>query len=276
MPPEGFTTAEGVKLTLTAAQESLWPRFEEYAERVAARRKGRRLVVVLNGDLIDGDHHESPQIMPRDEQEQSAVFLAVWAHFKKLVNWRAGDSVYVMRGTDQRRTHGSRYSADKIAEAIGAERPPSNGASWDLLRVELGGHLIEFTHHAPASVGKRESTRGNAMRSWLRSKVSQLVGRNLRVPSLFVWGHVHVTHLELTDYLFNGVRRVSKCMSLPAFQLPTDYVTQRLPWEPATAIGGAIISTVGVKVDGAEVNELLIERVYTEVDLPGFDEVIVL
>ncbi len=242
-------------------QRAIWRRFEAYTDEIARLRNGKRLIVVLNGDLIDGDHHGTHQLVTRKPAEQERVFLDCWDYFAQAVGFSDNDRVYVMRGTDLNGSHGHMDSADNIARDIGAvpmvqpkdyaieefdergivrrNRNIDGWYPWDDLTLDILGHRVKFTHHAPAGLGRRQHTKGNGVRSWLRSYQTELALRKQKVPRYVVWSHVHTAWREIMR-LDNGTPNGDETTAviLPAFQGPTDFVKQRVPFAHPTTIGG--------------------------------------
>lgn len=242
-------------------QRSIWRRFEQYADKIASLRTDKRLIVVLNGDLIDGDHHNTHQLVTRKSSEQERIFEDVWDYFTQAVGFGGDDLAYVMRGTDLNGSHGAMDSTDNIGRNIGAvpaEKPKQRWLdefedgrgrvkrravdgwyAWQNLSLNILGHLCMFTHHAPAGLGRRQHTKGNGVRSWLRSFQTERKLRGLVVPRYVVWAHVHTAHREWMA-LDNGTPEgiETTAVILPALQGATDYVHQRIPLAQPTTIGG--------------------------------------
>lgn len=244
-------------------QESLFLRLDEYAGVVAQKRKGNRLVVVFNGDAIDGRHHDTDQLHTRKLSEQRDMFADVFDHFLKRVGYdqRGGDQIYFVEGTTLNRTHGSPEDTDEIARDFGAVpfRPPPDGDDkggwypWQVLDLDVRGHLFRIIHHPLAALGKLPHTRGNAIRSRVRGLQYGQVARGKPIPRFLVWGHTHIGHREVVEFN-NGTPRppVTTAIALPCFQFPTEYVDQRMPWDSElTTIGAwwATISQDGSQVD---------------------------
>jgi len=241
-------------------QRAIWRRFEEYADIIARKRERRRLVIVVNGDLIDGDHHNTHQLVTRKESEQAAIFTDAADWFMQRVKFTDTDRLYIMRGTDLNGSHGQAETADRIARDLGAvpELPGKGGAQeftaegdakpdrirdgwypWKYLELNILGHLIQITHHPPVSLGRRAHTRGNALRSWLRSYQTERALRGEKIPRFVVVGHGHSAY-ELAYRMDDGTPdgALTEAIYLPAWQVKTDYVYQRLPFVPPTTIGG--------------------------------------
>lgn len=253
---------ENVNVRPNAAQRALWSRFEEFTAGIAARRQGRRLVVVLMGDLIDGVHHQSRQIVTANLSEQRDLFVDCADYFLQQTGFDSErDRLYVLHGTDIRGTHGSADDANQIGRDLGAvpflrpdhDRPESEDGEpelterdkrrgwwgWRELELDIYGQLVQLTHHAPVGKGTRYPLYGNAMRSWVKSHQLLRLASGLRIPRYVVWAHKHTAHQE-TARLENGrpTGPLTTAVCVPALQGKSHWVRQAIPLAPETDIGG--------------------------------------
>ena len=275
MRPETYNLIDGT-VKPSKAQRALWRVFMDYAQIIKKQRAGRRLVVVLNGDLCDGVHHNTPQIVTRRMAEQQRLFVDVWQAFVDVVEFGDDDQVYIINGTDLNGTHGSPSDADIIGRAIGAVpwKPPGNSGvdgwhPWQHLKLDVNGLRLEFAHHPPAGLGRREHTKGNSVRGWLRDYQSKLHVRKKKIPRYVIWSHVHTAYR--TTMTFDTGRPDgpdSTAVILPAFQGKTDYVHQKLPFTMPTTIGGwwCNIDDDGAHFDRLEYIELGLDRKAVKID----------
>ena len=60
-----------------------------------AERENGRIITVFNGDLNDGDHHDTPQIISRNEATQLKIAVEATKPLVEL-----SDKVFVVRGTE--------------------------------------------------------------------------------------------------------------------------------------------------------------------------------
>src|SRR5690554_3562020 len=69
---------DGGEYHASDAQRWLWQLWREFWERVERERDrdDADLYVVYNGDLVDGDHHNTPQIMSRNPVAQAMALSA--------------------------------------------------------------------------------------------------------------------------------------------------------------------------------------------------------
>lgn len=217
-------------------QRTLHKRWIETAQEAKRELAGAgRMILVLNGDLVDGDHHDTLELVTRDEGEQAEIFLAALKEWKAAAGYNpTRDLTIVLRGTDGRNTHGHPATSDWIAKSLGA----MDGVAHLRVDARIRGQLVQITHHPPVGVGGRVWTKKNAAQSWLRSYMLELSSRGKELPALIWTSHAHVP-LEISETLDNGTGQQHKTQFaiLPAFQGQTEYVYQRMSYKPPTGIG---------------------------------------
>ena len=84
----------------TSEQEAIHKQFVRFGEQIAERRKGKRVVLVHDGDAIEGTHHNNIDVCTRDTTEQANIHVELMAQFQKSIGWKAGDSLYYVAGTE--------------------------------------------------------------------------------------------------------------------------------------------------------------------------------
>jgi len=278
---------EGGNVSSDERRRSLYRRFVSYAETVAERRQGRRLITAFMGDLVDGVHHDTPELLTRYMHEQREIFYDLAWEYRSLVRYsaEAGDRDYILRGTDNRQTHGSVADANEIGKELGAvpyrlpkklkefdehgeELTTGGWYPWSKVELEIYGNLIWIVHHAPFSKGTRAHTIGNAMRSWTRSMQQQRDARREQIPRYVICAHKHTAHSETVQF-DNGTPEgpLTTAVITPAFQGKTEWVNQTIPLALPTTIGGW---WANFEPDGSTYSKLE----YTELPLGRKPEVI--
>lgn len=157
------------------------------------RAKNRPVIAVVNGDLIDGNHHESTQLMPNIADQEQAAFEIL-----EPIRHKA-NRFYVVRGTS---AHGGEASHNEktLSTRLGAD-----SCSWELL-IDINNELYNIAHH----VGARVQT---AVEECIRSSIK--LGE--RIPNWVFRAHKHVVDDTGTKYSF------CRGVTLPAWQLRTGF-----------------------------------------------------
>lgn len=173
------------RVTPSEKQNELALHWDYCADWVLQNRK-ERLIIVLNGDLIDGVHHNSLQLTTHVPHEQAEVFIWLMNRFLKRSGFskNKGDLLYIVTGTESH-TGDIEY---KIGEEIGAE-PHDHLGAYDFLPLEINGKLFWFLHQG-ANVGKGPN-KGDSIRNWLKAKYWELLEEKERIPDFVISSHYH-------------------------------------------------------------------------------------
>jgi len=150
-------------------------------------RKGRRLIVVHDGDAIEGVHHNTIQVVTQNIKEQVEIHIDLMDVFLRKARFsrKAGDLLYYVSGTE---THTGEHE-QAIAKDLSAEKNPEGGRVFDHLELAVNGRILWLTHH-----GKKRgagANEGNALRNWLRDVYWDCVKQEKRPPDFVISGHTH-------------------------------------------------------------------------------------
>lgn len=207
----------------------LWPNWTLHWRQVGDMRATlkARLIVVIVGDLTDGDHHDTPQIISRNMATQHKIAIA---NLQPILDLKP-DHIFVIRGTE---THVGKCGAweELIAREIGAEpaikpRIKTDGtilaegiySHW-WLPLYLNGVMFDIAHHARGS--GRPWTRGNPAMMQAAQITMEYAETGDRIPDIAIRAH---THIKADSYDNYPVR----VLQLPAWQMPTAYVHRIAP-----------------------------------------------
>ena len=226
---------DGGSYTRSKPQEWVTERFEDYCQKVSKlrKKKGDRLVWLLNGDLVDGGaHHGTHQCISGDLAVQRLVLERL---SQPLIDSEP-DAVIVVRGTP---VH--------VGKSGGAEE---SFARWLSFKVpvlkhrevgtyshyhytgSIGGVRIDAAHHG--RVGGRSWTRLSAVGALATEVLVEYSIRDEPPPHLAIRSHCHL-------YADSGPSTKVRVLALPAWQLKTEYGHQKFP-ESLADIGGAVIA----------------------------------
>lgn len=220
--PESVLLDDGGIYTPSPVQAELYRAWKAYHAR---KRQGKH-VLVVNGDLIDGDHHKTVSIVTNNiaVQERMAVDLITPI-------LRYYDRVYVVRGTEAH-VGASGQSDERIASAIGAEAVDGNHSVYQLW-LSHGNVLVNIAHHiGTTSSAAYESSA--VMREMVAALVEAAQWRQT-LPDIIVRSHRHRYIRVSIPAGQAGNERASEICAVvtPAWQLRTPYVERfdrmRLP-----------------------------------------------
>lgn len=243
--PPVVTLDDGGEYRASKVQLWLWQCWGEYWRRVAERRDelGADLYVILNGDLVDGDHHKTTQIMSSNPNAQA---LALKAALEVPLALKP-DRVFVVRGTDAH-VGQSGSTEESIARGLRSDKrpvvpdPETGTASWFHLRMLVNGHRVDVAHHG--RTGQRAHTRAGAASLHAHDILMEHVKAGDPYPALCLRAHYH---------RFNDSHDACpvRVVTVGAWQLGTSYVHAKCT-DSLADVGGAIV----VLKEGAKAPEV--------------------
>jgi len=228
-PGEGVRLDDGGRYEPHKAQIWLWERWLSFWHDVdqLRRRHKAKLVTVYNGDAVDGDHHQTSQIVSRNMEVQGYMVSRVFSIPRDL----KPDTAYMVRGTE---THvgPSGASEESLARHLQCERDPvtETWSTWHL-RLHVHGRLIDCQHHG--RTGTRPWTKQNALSAlacqiWMEHRLA-----DERHPDLAIRSHRHV-HGDSFDAF------PTRLIQTPAWQLKTAFA-HKVAAESIADVGGVIV-----------------------------------
>lgn len=226
---------DGGEYKASKAQLWLWQCWLDYWRTVDERRRAldAELYVGFNGDLVDGDHHGTVQIITGNPNAQAAV----WDATVRPVLDLKPDKMFFTRGTGAH-VGKSASAEERIASGLRKDKRPVQGdpdsgtASWWHFRADVQGVRIDATHHG--RTGLREHTRGGAVVLYAHDILAAHVKDGDTHPHLCIRGHHH---------RFNDSHDACpvRVITLGAWQLATEYV-KRVAADSMADIGGIIVT----------------------------------
>ena len=222
MFPDRFWQFENKNHTPTDMQKSMFAHWNYCAGEVARMRKGKRLVVVHDGDAIDGWHHSTTQVVTMLENEQIEIHCELMDFFLKKVG--GADELYYIKGTE---IH-TNSAENRIGKDLDANQCGELYA-WDELRLPVNGRELWFVHHGPTA--GRGANLGNSLRNWLRNQYFDQIADGNRPPDYIITGHTHKP--MWTDYIgrIDGHYHWLQGLICPSWQQRTRYGHMRSPMQ---------------------------------------------
>lgn len=233
-PPE-IALDDGGAYQASKAQRWLWGNWREYWERVDAvrTRLSADLYVAMNGDLTDGDHHGTTQILSGNPTAQAAVLNAVLSVPRSL----NPDKWVFVRGTE---AHVGKSAAFEERVALGLHKDgqpvlmcaDTGTASHWQARLDIHGVRLDLAHHG--RVGQRPWTKPNVTMNMAAEIFYEHSRHGIPHPHLAIRSHMH-QHVDTFEA--HPVRAIQT----PAWQLPTAFIHRIAPGALAD-VGGLIVS----------------------------------
>lgn len=225
-PPEGVRLDDGGRYTPSGPQVWLWQCWVEYWERVRAlaRKHRARLWVVYNGDLFEGSHHHTVQIISAHPEPQAYLADRIFGVPRSL----EPEHTFIVRGTEAH-VGPSGATEEQFARWIKAERNQTlERWSWWQLRLEPHGVLIDCQHHG--RMGFRPWTEANAVQLLAAQIFFEHARFGWRHPDIAIRSHYH-------RYGDSSHAHPVRVVLTPGWQLKTAHA-YRVATESIAHVGG--------------------------------------
>lgn len=205
---------DGGEYKASKVQRWLWRKWCDYWETIAALGKdyGLPVTVIINGDIVEGDHHETTQIISRNESTQFRLAIETLEPMLDVAK-----EIFVVRGTESH-TGPSSSMEEMIAADIGAEESPDGKASWWHLYIEFGGVTFDVQHH-PESGSMRPWTAGAEVNRIAAILTYEYARTGDRPPDIGLRAHKH-------GFRDSGVTHPVRVFATPSWQFQTAFVNR--------------------------------------------------
>jgi len=221
--PASWVLHDGNVFTPNELQQQIRAHWVDCWRDIKVLRKGKKLIVIPVGDLVEGLHHDSTQIITMRQDTQEAMAIAVLEEGMKLAGFRRGDQIRFVTGTPAHDGNGLQ-SVERIARAI-FETNDDGRLSSDRLLLRIGGHLFDIAHQPGSGTGNRAWTHGNPFQAWLKSLYYQALETGQEPPRYVIRAHHH-TYLRREAHNMAGETVVTGYI-LPAWKLKDEFVYRR-------------------------------------------------
>lgn len=236
--PGAFQLHDGGQYFPSPAQKILWQQYLECLAYIKEQRKKSRLIWIENGDICEGIHHGTTQIVSGrvDEHEEIAANILDFT-FKEL-KFEKDDLAYMIAGTEEHGGNGSQ-SENRVAEDLEVFTPhyketadkPSRW-TWDRLLLKVNGVLLDIAHHGGA-VGSRAWSTENGMANLIKSFYFQSLDDKTDLPRYWIRSHKH----QFVHADYDGKQGTIDGFVTPSFQFKTGF---------AYKIAGHRLSDIGM------------------------------
>jgi len=232
MPPV-WRNADGLEIRQNRAQGWLWERWQDLAQRIKREALGGVEVFGLfNGDVVEGRHHETPQLVSVEPDDHADIavevvdMVAAWC--KRLM---------FIAGTDAHVGHQGR-TENIVAKTFAAQgktviRPLDTALHvWPVALAEIGGVQFNIAHHTRGS--SLERNRNNAANAEAADQAINAKFLGLPIPRYVLRGHTHFFARGIYD------RTGTETLVTGCWQLSTSH-GHRIKPHITTEIGARLI-----------------------------------
>lgn len=201
-PPERVRLPDGDFNLPSPIQVKLWQRWEAYWRRVGELKRDldAKLIAVFNGDLFEGDHHGTIQIVSKHPEPAAYIAARTFGgdtrdhegkDWGSPVTDAGVDEKIIVRGTE---AHAGPIGAseESFARSIRATpHPETHTWSWWAWRPVIHGVRWDFRHH-PGTSGRLPHTRGPGFARLAEMIWREHAGNGLTPPHFASRGHIHI------------------------------------------------------------------------------------
>ncbi len=243
--PPHWTLYDGNPFVPNELQELIRGHWLACWQRVATLRVGARLIVIVVGDVTEGLHHETTQVVTSRIDTQEDMAVATLEEGLHLARWslRRRDVLRFATGTRAHDGAGA-ASLERVARRV-LDYAGDGRVSRDMLDFKVNGVRFGVAHKPGSGPGSRAQTQGNAFQGWLKSLYYASLEAKRQPPHYLVTAHHH-QYLRRQVYSTTG-EVVMTGVILPGWKVKDEYIYQVAPF----ALGCVGMYAVEVAGDGA-------------------------
>lgn len=247
MPPEPFQLDTGGFYEPSERQQFLWQCWEESWQNIAKLRKKSKLIVVFNGDAVQGVDKKFISIISKRAEEHEALHVDSMQRGLKIAkfNQEAGDELYYVRGTPKHSEAGS-AAEERIAKVLQANQIAGRFSSMQI-QLNVNGVVFDFLHKRIKG-GTRWWTKDNALFYAAKDTYARILDQKRFDPPfnvIYVGSHFHQWIPQQTH---RGPQGNVTFAITPSFQLMNDYAIEITKGLERASIG---MMAYTVEEDGA-------------------------
>lgn len=202
--------------TPNSKQLKMYDLFLRAAQYAKANKTGK-MVLVHNGDAIEGIHHQSIEIVSPVWDDHVEIHKELIGTFLQKSGFarNKGDRLYYTIGTESHTAN----KEEKIADELNAD------GIFQHVEIDVNGRLVWFLHHGPAK--SKGANEGNTLRNFLKDIYWSCKKNNVRPPDVVFTGHTHTPCYNTYVFDFHTIHGII----CPSFQSKTRYAYGVAPVE---------------------------------------------
>jgi len=230
-PKTGVPLEDGGTYMPSALQRKLWAMWRHFWDKwVPDVSRGEPIVVVVNGDAIDGEHHRSKTPFSHNIEDHRRCARLLLAPIAKLCEGR----FYMITGTAAHDGEAGQ-EVESLARELGAIPDRTGRHCRYFLWKTVGRGLVHISHHIGTT--RRAHYESSAPHAELIAAFTEAGRWRRRPPDFVVRSHRH-RHIqtEIPADVGDAVSLVTA-----GWQLKTSFVLQKGMTVEPPQIGGAII-----------------------------------
>lgn len=227
MIPDNLRVYDGVVVRPSKAQRWIKSKWQDMISDVKKITNGMDLITVFNGDLIDGDHHGTYQLVTADQTEQARMCIEI---ITPLVDM-SSKTVFI-RGTMSHVGREGRWDNLISRNFDNVETFGTGETSHWHADFEVDGVRFDVAHFSTQSGIARNS--GNAINQLAAETEFSYYRNGKKPPHYAIRSHRHI-------YKTSGDNFFTEAIQTPAWQLGTSYVRSGANPNSLADIGAVLI-----------------------------------
>ena len=203
----------------TPEQVAIYNHMMKCAESISHYKNGKKIIVV-NGDVIDGNHHGSAQVVSAHTKHHVQVFIEVMDDFlaRSGFSRNNGDELHFVSGTESH-TGWEEYGIAEHYDFIDAQY-------HDEMEKELNGRLAWWVHQgAKPGKGTKEE---NPLRNWAYDQYWDCIKEKRRPPDMIFSSHFHKAGYAVYN---DGYKHTIHYQTLASWQRKTRFGLRAAPFQ---------------------------------------------
>jgi hypothetical protein len=239
-PPE-IELDDGGVYKASKVQQWMWQSWGKFWKEVDERRHAldADLYQLFNGDMVDGNHHGTTQIVTGNNNGQAAVVNECLRVPLAL----SPEKIWIIRGTDVH-VGQSGCTEERIADGLRRDKRPivrealaGTSSHWHA-RTEIHGWRFDFAHHG--RVGTRTWTKPNVTMNLAADIFAQHAQEDFDANRLPTAPHIAIrSHMH--QFVDTGKAHRTRVIQTPAWQLATSFI-HRIAAGSVGEVGGIIVT----------------------------------
>lgn len=230
---------------LNSKQVRMWRLYENGINELAAIRKQRDcdMLILVMGDAIDGDHHQTHQLTTRNEAEQMMAFSEMMKWTLEKVGFDATrDKLAVIEGTESH----TRDNEEVIGQMLPAHKFTGGASCTPFIEMDIQGKLFWFYHHGVHA--GYSYNRGSGLYNYIKRIYVDRKLNDKRPPNFVMTADKH--DREHQTYRHNG--HEIHGLILPPFQDKTRFVNKL----PNAIVNTTKVGLSPIIVENGQINVL--------------------
>jgi hypothetical protein len=228
--PKGARLDNGGTYKPTKLQNKVWNFWNNYWKWVIQATKGETFSLLINGDIIDGHHHNSTHQWSHNLEDQCDHAYYILAPVCDLAC-----ETFIVRGTP---VHSGESGVDeeRLAKRLGAVPTNEGQYSRNEIWLKMGDHIIHAAHHIGTTASSAHET--SAVNAELTAMFTESGRWGHEPPSVIVRSHRH----RCSEIRLPSQKGYATAFVTAAWQLKTPFAYKIAGARVTTPqIGGSLI-----------------------------------